>query len=421
MGIKVGKIVKEFVFKSLIDQEILLTIHGNKKELSGKTEALDEAMLDLRVESGNPLVFRPGEKVRVFFLLQNNYHTFESEILEVESRRVKLTHPAGVYKNPQRKFERVAVDRHLEASFSLKGKKVDLNFPKSRRFTEVSEPETADKFDSSSIKNLMAAFKDKVAPLVSYQKIKMLRNKYPATYEERLLADLGKMLFIPSVEEDFPADDPSGQGRVITKADLISYEEGFDTPANIITSKLGNLLYEKQKQQIYSELFCPLLYEDYLIGYIHCANHADRRESISMGLIDYVHEFSQVLSYALKLNGYFTLSNQGERKLAGQIIDISVSGLLFAHPQESLFNDLLIQTDMEITLKLPGKEITVHGRVRRKFKDKNWSYFGIQFLKINPDDVRILFRFLYGKPYSPADDEFWEGGAPPPPLHLFDQ
>jgi c-di-GMP-binding flagellar brake protein YcgR len=420
MGIKVGKIVKEFVFKSLVDQEIILEIHGNKKELSGKTEALDESMLDIRVKSGNPLLFQPGEKVRVFFLLQNNYHTFEAEIMEVESGRVKLTHPPSVYKNPQRKFERVPVDKQLIVSFSLKGKKVELNFPKSRRYIEVNEPEKTDKFDSSSIKGLMSEFRDKVEPLVSYQKIKMLRNKYPSSYEERLLADLGKMLYIPSVEEDFPAEDADAEGRIITKADLVRYEEGFETPANVITSKLGNLLYEKKKQRYYSELYCPLLYQDYLVGYIHCINKEERRESISREILDYVYEFAQVLSYALKLNGYFTISNQGEQKLAGQIIDISASGLLFAHPEEGLMTDLLIQTDLEISLKLPGKEIVVSGRVRRKYKDKNWSYFGIQFLKIKPEDVRTLFRLLYGKPYTPGDDEVWEGGAPPPPLKLFE-
>jgi hypothetical protein len=308
----------------------------------------------------------------------------------------------------------------LRLNFSLKGQKVELNFPRSRRFAEVAEPETAEKFDSSSIKSLMAAFRDKIAPQVSYQKIKMMRNKYPSTYEERVLADLGKMLYIPSVEDDFPAEDPYAEGRIITKTELVSYEESFDTPANVITSKLGNLLYEKQKQRLYSELYCPLLYEDYLIGYIHCANHAERRESIGRDILDYVYEFAQVLSYALKLNGYFTLPSRGERKLAGQIIDISASGLLFAHHQESLLNDLLIQTDLEISLKLPGKEIIVSGRVRRKFKDKNWSYFGIQFLKINPEDVRALFRFLYGKPFTAADEEAWEGGAPPPPLQLFE-
>jgi c-di-GMP-binding flagellar brake protein YcgR len=421
MGIKVGKIVKEFVFKSLIDQKISLVIHGSKKELSGITEALDDSMLEIQVQSGNPLLFKPGEKVSAFFLLQNNYHTFEAEILEVSGRYIKLTHPAAVYKNPQRKFERVFVDRQLEVSFSLKGKKVELNFPKSRRYNEVNEPEAADKFDSSSIKSLMSAFRDKVAPLVSYQKIRMMRNKYPSAYEERLLAELGKMLYIPSVEEDFPAEDPYGEGRVITKADMVRYEEGFDTPAKVIISKLGNLLYEKKKQRLYSELYCPILYQDYLIGYIYCANHTDRRETISRDILDYVYEFAQVLSYALKLNGYFNLAGQGEQKLAGQIIDISASGLLFAHPQESLINDLLIQTDLEISLKLPGKEIVVSGRVRRKFKDESWSYFGIQFLKINPDDIRTLFRLLYGKPYTAADEEFWEGGAPPPPLKLFEE
>ena len=82
----------------------------------------------------------PGEEVRVFFYLKNNYHTFASRVLEVAPDHVVVQQPPGVYKNLQRKFERVKLHGSIEVSFSLHGTKVELNFPKSDRFSPVEPP-----------------------------------------------------------------------------------------------------------------------------------------------------------------------------------------------------------------------------------------------------------------------------------------
>ncbi len=421
MGIRVGRIVKEFVFKSLIEQNVELNIHAQRKEIAGSILEIEDEYLDVEIRSGDPNLFSVDENVQVYFLFQNNYHTFESVILEISEGRVKLVHPKGVYKNPQRKNERVRISDRAEVFFTIKGQKVELNFPRSNHYTELS-PDVINSridFDYSSIKSLYKNFREKTMDEVSEARIVMMREKVLDKYEEKVMAATGKMFWIPSTEEDFPINDPYPEERLITRRDLVKYEEALDRPPHVITSKLGNILYEKQKKQIHSELFCPILYDLYLVGYVYLCNREDRKEKISKDLLEYAYDFSRVLGYSLHLTGYFTSNGSMERRYEAPIIDISASGLLFTHPRADLSDNLLIHTDMEVTVRFPERTMVIGSRVRRKFQDAERCYFGVQFLDINQEDLNFLFEKLYAKPYSIEEENKWEGGTPPPPLDLF--
>ncbi len=83
---------------------------------------------------------------------------------------------------------------------------------------------------------------------------------------------LGKSLWIPSTAEDFPSARPVPRRT--------GHHEGrADRPGGrrrrrryVVTSRLGNILYEKTKKDIVSELWCPVLYNEYVVGYIHVWN-----------------------------------------------------------------------------------------------------------------------------------------------------
>jgi hypothetical protein len=421
MGIRVGRIVKEFLFRSLVDQNVELKIHGHRKELSGPAVDIRDDYLEVEIRSGNPGVFEAEEAVRVYFLFQNNYHTFETVIISTSETRVKIGHPQVVYKNPERKNERVRLSEKAEVFFSIKGQTVELNFPRSNRYIEVSPDVVNDRTDLeyASIKRLYKSFREKTVDQVSESRIVMLRDRGLDKYEEKLMAATGKMLWIPSTEEDFPVNDPYPDERVLTRRDLVKYEESLDRAPHVITSKLGNILYEKQRRQIHSELYCPILYEMYLVGYIYMCNREERKEKISKELLDFTYDFSRVLGYSLYLTGYFTTDDSMERRYEAPIIDISASGLLFAHPRSDLSENLKIHTDVEVTVRFPERAMVIGSRVRRKFQDAERCYIGLQFLRIDQGDLEFLHAKLYGRPYSPEEENKWEGGAPPPPLDLF--
>jgi hypothetical protein len=418
MGTEVGRIEKEFVFKSLADDGVPCDLHGSRREYKCRFSGFADEALELSPVEGKLEGFEPGEEVRVFFYLKNNYHTFATKVVTAGPDKLVVQQPPGVYKNLQRKFERVKLQGMIDASFSLHGTKVELNFPKSDRFNPVEPPQTDESFDPRRIQDMVKAFRVKVETMASDNQIVMMRDKMPRTWEEKTIVRLGKALWIPSTNDDFPVRDPYPDERVITKSDLIRMEEEAGAQPYVITSKLGNILYEKTKKDIVSELYCPVLYNEYMVGYVHVWNTAARRERISRELFEFVYDFAKVLCYSLVTNGYFKVENSTERRYEAPIIDMSASGLLFAHTSADLIKELLIHTDLELTLRMEKRTIVVGARIMRKFRDAENTFFGLLFLRIEPEDFQFLYQYLYGKPFDPALEGTWEGGAPPPPLDM---
>lgn len=424
MGTEVGRIEKEFVFKSLVDDKVPCDVHASRREFACCFSGIREDQLEMAPLEGRLDGITVGEEVRVFFYLKNNYHTFASRVVEVAPDRVVVQQPPGVYKNLQRKYERVKLQGAIDVSFSLQGTKVELNFPKSDRFNPVEPPEEDTTFDSGKIHDVVQAFRIKMQTIASDHAIIMLRDRVPRLWEEKTIVRVGKSLWIPSTAEDFPSRDPFPDGRVITKGELIAMEEEAGSAPYVITSKLGNILYEKTKKDIVSELWCPVLYNEYVVGYVHVWNTGARRERISRDTMEYVQQFAKVLCYSLVTNGYFKVENSTERRYEAPIMDLSASGLLFAHTSTDLIKELLVHSDLDLTISLgaaasgPARTIKVGGRIMRKFRDAENAYFGVLFMRIEEEDFKHLFRFLYGKEFDPSLEGRWEGGAPPPPLDM---
>ncbi len=418
MGTAVGRIEKEFVFKALVDDGTPCDVHGAGREARCRFSQVSEDRLEMVPVEGTLPGFSPGEEVRVFFYLKNNYHTFASRVMEAGPDRISVEHPPGVYKNLQRKYERVKPAEDLQVSFNLKGTKIELNFPKSERFSAVEPPEVSATFDPLRIEELVKEFREKMAALASESRIIMMRDRLPRTWEEKVMVRLGKCLWIPSTDEDFPAKDPFPEDRVITKGELIRLEEESGAQPYVITGKLGNLLYEKAKKGVFSELLCPILYNEYVVGYLNLWNTTERKNRMGKDLVEYTWQFARMLCYSLVTNGYFKAENASERRYEAPIIDISASGILFAHTSADLVRELLVHTDLELTMKVGRRVFKIGARIMRKYRDAESTYFGALFLKIDPKDFAFLFEYLYGKPFDPVYEGIWEGGAPPPALEI---
>ena len=50
----------------------------------------------------------------------------------------------------------------------------------------------------------------------------------------------------------------------------------------------------------------------------------------------------------------------------------------------------------------------------RRYEVEDMTYFGLQFMEIQPEDFRFLFDHVYGRPFTEKDDQLWEGGAKAP-------
>lgn len=420
MGTGVSRIEQEFILTTVQDKRIPVQIHGYRKEGEGKISSFTDREVEIELtKTVSPAV---EERVRVFFSYYGHVMTFAAAVRRVTSEKLVIAYPKGIYKHLQRKYERIVPPVDIQVSFQLESTKVELNFPKTEEYNPAERPEVSERFNPDSLLELMRSFRESLSDRCTANTITMLRGREPSTFEERIVARTARILYIPTTEGEFPEFEDSLNNQVVTRDMLVrqTLAGGIaedPTDSGLSQEGLARFLNGKREQGIVSEIYCPVVFHEYVVGYIHLAS-TDVDKVFDDDLVKYVQEFSRMLAYSLKINRYFKDMEVGPEEFNAKIVDLSASGLLFAHNSRKLKEALMIYADINLLLQVGDRRIRIASRVMRKFEDRSACFYGVQFLDMAPEDFRFLFDLVYGRSFTKEDNDLWEGGAPPPPLEL---
>lgn len=413
MGTGVSRIEQEFILTTVQEKAILVQVHGNRQEARGRIRSVsaDEILIELEL----PINTGREERLRVFFSYFGQVMTFHSRVRSNEGTRLSVGYPKGLYKNLQRKYERVPPPGGVHVHFVLKNVHVELDFPKSEEYNPADKPEYSDKFDATSLGQLVTAFRQSVADRTSDCRITMFRDRAPSGFEEEIMTRTGRMVVIPSSDALLPALERSMGERVVGR-EALARERG-QAGLDLGGRSFAVIQQEKRAKGIVAEIFCPILFRQYVVGCVYLVS-TDRDKDFDEELVGYVRQFSLVLAYSLSINGYFKGAEPAPQRYDAELINLSASGLLFSHGAPALKESLAIYSDLPLVLEVGDRKIQAATRVMRTYEDARTCYFGVQFLDMKPEDFRFLFEYVYGKKLTKEDSELWEGGASPPPLAL---
>ena len=146
-----------------------------------------------------------------------------------------------------------------------------------------------------------------------------------------------------------------------------------------------------------------------MLGYIHIWIDKEGLRSFDFNVIESLFQFSKILAYSLKLNGYFETGKIKNDPFEGKIVDISASGLLFAYPTSSLTATLIPGNELSVKLKTQHRTVSTKARIVRRYKDNSQVFFGCRFVELEPEDLRFLFEYIYGKTFTDEDAAFLAG------------
>ena len=412
MGIETNRIETEFIIKSVCEKKIPVSLHHGRDILKctfSDYELNEDVLVDLSEEDKKKLKLE--DKVKVYFSYFSHVMTFAASVKRCSSE-IRITFPDVVYKNLSRKYERVKPPEGSRIEFTVKGEKFELNFPKTDEYNSVDAPDfDPSAFSVSNIADLVGDFREKMLDHIKIVNIVTFRKKGPQQIEEMIVAKTGKVLFIPST------NDPLPEEHVIEGVPVLTAEE-IDEAVENGTKNLKIRNFEKSSDGIHSELYCPILYNEYVIGYVQLVNRDEKKSIISNEILEYTHQFSKILAFSLKVNNYFKEKTVDYEKFESSIIDISASGLLFCSSSKKLDKSFFIYTDLKAEIFLGGSVINAACRIMRKFKSKDTVFYGIIFLEIEPEEFELLFLMLYGRKMTDEDRELWEGGSSPPPVEI---
>jgi len=409
MATPVGRIEKEFLFKALFEEKLPVMYMKDRTEYT----------LTLTQPAGDEMVFRPARslgvlkkrsKLDLLFNYRGQVIDFAAEIIGQKEDLIYCRTPDTLYKNLDRNYLRVDTPSDLNVLFTFRGDRYNLTFPKISEYESIDGDDLVRNMDPKNLSGLIKQITSMLSNFADGYKIINFKEKKPESMEERIVSETGKTLFIPSTVGFLPKTDPYPRKRIITEDMFKRYLETTGVGSTFLDDNCARFLKNKFNDGIFSDAWIPILFHEYVIGYIHIWIDKEGRLPFDFSVLDNVYQYAKVLAFGLKENGYFDHGKVENQPFEGKVLDISASGLLFAYPLgASLASTLLVDAELTVTIEAPNRTINVIARIVRRFKDKTASYFGCRFLGMEPEDTRFLFEFLYGRQLDSTDHAFLAG------------
>jgi hypothetical protein len=421
MATNLRRIEKEFVLGSARDGGVkLLLLAGSGEWPCGIKAMTDES---LTMSHSMPLRLLKRSQVYEFrFVYREQPMAFRARVLDVRESSLTVEMPQTVYKNLGRRYSRRAPPGELSVSFSFRGDRYELSFPTTREFEPVAEPEPSSAFDPHDIRALVRDFNDRAADFASERSVRMFKERKPESLEEKVIVRTGKIYYLPTAIGGLPVIDPYVQPRIVTRTILEDYLREQGVRDDLVEDEVVRFERSKKNSGLLSELMVPLLFQEYVIGYVRLANRQAGKPPFDLGVLETFHQFAKVLAYSLKTNGYFRNAPKKGDDYAADVIDISAGGVLFSNASHELSTSLLPGSSISLALKARNRVVKATALVKRVYRDATRSYFGVEYSQIAPEDFRFLFESLYGRDFTDEDAMGIEGlgvkvpvkGASPP-------
>ncbi|MDR3333409.1 MAG: PilZ domain-containing protein [Treponema sp.] len=343
------------------------------------------------------------EKITLMFDYKNIVIVFTVEVktMDIKTAHFIATMPDVLYKNLERSYSRVSIPDDIQIQFAFVEDRYFLPFHKIVGRESEDSGDLLPNLDSSNFNDIMAHLGSWIQEYVDDYKLVLFKDANLQSLEEQVVAATGKTLYLPSMQDQFPAlgDDPKN----ILINEAIFNQHLKHTNPNTANDVMVQFLKDKQSTGILSDAWVPMLFQGYTIGYIHIWIQKEGKPPFDYKLIETLYKYMSSLVHALQESGYFESCRLKDKFIKVTAMDISASGLRFAFPHLPISS--FLRPDSKISLKLITSKRTIHigAKIVRQYKEKNMDFFGCRFLDITPEDMRFLFEYIYGKSITEAE------------------
>jgi hypothetical protein len=408
MATPIKRIEKDFLLKVLYDEKLPIMYLRDRTEYILTLEKPAKSELVLKADRPiNRLKIR--SKLDLMFDYRGQVIIFAIEVSSIKDEIITAPAPEFLYKNLDRSFSRVSTPTDLQVQFTFLGDRYSLSFPKVMEFESDNLVDFFRDLDPQNLSGLIEQMAEWIKGYANGYKLIIFKDVKPETTEERIVAETGKTFFLPSTMANFPITDPYPKKRLITEEMFKRYLESTGVDLSYVNNACTRFIKAKFDSGIFSDAWVPVLFQEYVIGYIHVWINKEGKLPFDFSVIDTLYQFAKVLAYSLKMNGYFENGKMKNEPFDGKVIDISASGLLFTYPHSNFSSSLLTDTELSVKVVTPRRTVNTNARIVRRYKDNSMGYFGCRFLDMAPEDMRFLFEYIYGKPFSDTDASFITG------------
>ena len=403
MATQVKNVEKELMLRSMYDQEVPVIYHQDRVDyvLFLKKPVREELLFKV----SQPIEgLQVKDQINLTFDYRGKAIAFNTDVVQIKEREITCTIPDNLYKDLDRSYSRVNVPAQMEVQFTFLGDHYNLSFPKVMEYDTEEMGYFLQNSDPKDLSGLIEQMATWIKNFANGYKLVLFKEAKPSTTEERIIAETGKALFLLSTQGTFPQSDPSPRKRIITEDIFKRYLENTGIGPALVGDACARFIKAKADNGVLSDVWVPILFHEYVIGYIHAWNDIEEKASFNFPMIDTLFQFTKVLAYSLEINGYFEKGKVKNNTFEGKVIDVSASGLLFAQHLSNVSPALQPESKLTVKIITPQRSVTSEAVIVRCFKDSSLAYYGCQFEKMGTEDFNYLFKFIYGKPPADSDD-----------------
>ncbi|MDR2536226.1 MAG: PilZ domain-containing protein [Treponema sp.] len=406
MSTMVQGVEKEFLLKSLYNEQVAIICRYNRAVYTLQIEKLDKNEMSFK-SNQSILGLTSGNRIDLTADYKGVVVVFVVEVSSITNDCLVTTFPDLLYKNLDRAYPRVHFPTDMRLRFSFTGERYFLPFSPSKEHTKPAPPELLPDIDLTQFNDIVAKFSSWVKESEAEHKLILFKEAKPVNLEEQILIKTGKALFLPSITEGLPETDPDIQKRVITKELFLQYLEGIGILSSNFDAALEQFIKAKQSKRILAETWVPLGFKEYVIGYIHFWITKEDNVPLAFTTVETIYQYADTLVGSLQEKQYFDAFSLKDKFVSAQGVDISAGGIRFSYPKSYISDMLLLDTEIIVKLVTPKRTINIKTKVLRKYEEKNMTFYGCHFLDVVPEDIRFLYEYIYGKPFTDSGGNFF--------------
>jgi hypothetical protein len=291
MATPIKRIEKDFLLKVLYDEQLPIMY------LRDRTEYI----LTLEKPAKSEMVFkadRPISKLKIrskmelMFDYRGQVIIFAVEVSSVKDTIIVADAPEALYKNLDRSFSRVGMPADIEVQFTFLGDRYSLPFPRVMEYEPGGMGDFFRDLDPRNLSGIIEQMAGWIKGYASGYKLIIFKDVKPSTTEERIVAETGKTLYLPSTLTSFPQADPYPKKRLITEEIFKRYLESTGVNLAYVDDACARFIKAKYDGGIFSDLWIPVLFQEYVIGYIHAWINKEGKLPFDYGVIDTLYQFA---------------------------------------------------------------------------------------------------------------------------------
>ncbi|MDR2517952.1 MAG: PilZ domain-containing protein [Spirochaetaceae bacterium] len=398
MSTMVQGIEKEFILKALYSEQTPALCIYNRLEYTLKIDKIAKGELFFKPDRAIAGLAQ-GKRIDLTADYKGMSVVFVVEVGSIDRDRFSAGIPEVIYKDLDRTYMRMSFPMDMQLKFS---------FLQERYFFPISDDTEAkplsgddllpdDIKDFNEINEKMAAW---VKEIEGEYKLVLFKDAKLASLEEQIIAKTGKCLFLPSTAGKFPESDPDAKNRVITINLFTQYLKTIGVLHTYFDSAVTQFIKAKQSKNISADVWVPLRFKEYVIGYIHFWSSKPDGPPLGFEAVKTLYQYANSMVFILKEKAYFEAFDLKDKFVTGQGVDISAGGVQFACSHPYITALLILDSELLVRLITPKRNLNLKARVLRRCEERGAVYLGCHFFDPEPEDVRFLFEYIYGKPFS---------------------